>query len=246
MWKKIIIDEKPTNYSVSDVGEVRNDITGRLLNPSIQQGYCHVGLTINGKIKRCRVHRLVAIAFLENPENKPYINHIDGCRSNNKLSNLEWCTPAENTQHAVRTGLMKPTRQKKVIQYGLNGEKIAEFVSAREAARQTNSSDAKIVICCQYKRKTHNGFQWRYKEDESDRLQSVDKPKTTPRPVAQIDINTGEVIATYPSMAAAAKAVNGSNSAITNIINHTAQTKTHKGYGWKLVEEIVQLDNKNI
>ena len=54
MWKKIIVDEKETNYSISETGEVKNDVSGRMLNPSIQQGYCHVGLTIDGKIRRFR------------------------------------------------------------------------------------------------------------------------------------------------------------------------------------------------
>ena len=240
MWKKIIIDNKETNYSVSDKGEIKNDKTGRLLNPSIQQGYCHVGLTINGKIKRCRVHRLVATAFLENPYNKPYVNHIDGCRSNNNLNNLEWCTPAENTQHAVKTGLMQPTREKRVIQYSLNGKKIQEFISIAEAARQTNSNQAKITLCCQFKRQTHNNYQWRYKEDECETIQKVNMPCTTAKQIAQIDVNTGKIIAIYPSMSAAARAVDGTASAIINIVNHKKQTKTHKGYGWKLVEEIVQ------
>lgn len=240
MWKKIIVDEKETNYSISETGEVKNDVSGRMLNPSIQQGYCHVGLTIDGKIRRFRVHRLVAIAFIENPENKPYVNHIDGCRSNNSVENLEWCTPAENTQHAVRTGLMSPTREKKVIQYSLDGEKIQEFISLSEAARQTGSQGAKITLCCQFQRKTHNGFQWRYKEDEQDRVQKVNESPTKKKAVAQINPKTNEVIATYESIADAARAVNGTSSAIIHVIKGDKQTKTHKGFGWKLVEDIVQ------
>ena len=240
MWKKIIVDEKETNYSISETGEVKNDVSGRMLNPSIQQGYCHVGLTIDGKIRRFRVHRLVAIAFIENPENKPYVNHIDGCRSNNSVQNLEWCTPAENTQHAVRTGLMSPTREKRVIQYSLDGEKIQEFISLSEAARQTGSQGAKITLCCQFQRKTHNGFQWRYKEDEQDSIQKVNESPTKKKAVAQINPKTNEVIATYESIADAARAVNGTSSAIIHVIKGDKQTKTHKGFGWKLVEDIVQ------
>lgn len=240
MWKKIIVDEKETNYSISETGEVKNDVSGRMLNPSIQQGYCHVGLTIDGKIRRFRVHRLVAIAFIENPENKPYVNHIDGCRSNNSVQNLEWCTPAENTQHAVRTGLMSPTREKRVIQYSLDGEKIQEFISLSEAARQTGSQGAKITLCCQFQRKTHNGFQWRYKEDEQDSIQKVNEPSTKKKAVAQINPKTNEIIAIYESIADAARAVNGTSSAIIHVIKGDKQTKTHKGFGWKLVEDIVQ------
>lgn len=239
MWKKILFEGKETIYSVSDIGEIRNDNTGKLLKLSMQQGYYQVTLSINKKPKRFRVHRLVAAAFIPNPENKPYVNHLDGCRSNNKINNLEWCTPAENTQHAIKTGLMKPTRERKVIQYSMNGDKIAEYVSINEAARQTDSLPEKIVACCQLQRKSHNNFQWRYKQDECDRLSKIEERITAPKKVAQIDPNTNEIIAIYDSFCQAAKAVNGTQSAITHVIKGDKQTKTHKGYSWKLVDEIV-------
>lgn len=239
MWKKIIFNNIETIYSVSDDGQVRNDKTNRILSQRTQQGYKHVGLTVNGKPKSCRVHRLVATAFIENPENKPYVNHIDGCRSNNNVTNLEWCTPQENTQHAVKTGLMLPTREHGVIQYSLEGYKINEFVSINEAARQTNSQPSKIVQCCQYGRKSHNNYQWRYKEDEVSKLQKINEPQTKPKKVAQIDTKTGEIIAIYDSYCQAARAVNGTQSAITHVIKGDKNTYTHKGYGWKLVDDIV-------
>lgn len=123
MWKKIIFKGIETNYSVSDIGEVRNDISNYIMKPQIQQGYCHTTLQINGVSQRFRIHRLVANAFIPNPENKPYVNHIDGNRDNNVVSNLEWVTPSENTRHAIDTGLMKPTREREVTQFTLLGEK---------------------------------------------------------------------------------------------------------------------------
>lgn len=240
MWKKIYYEDIETNYSISDAGEVKNDTTNYILKPAIQQGYAHVTIYINKKGKRVKIHRLVASAFIPNPENKPYVNHIDGNRSNNQVDNLEWVTPSENTRHAVGTGLFLPTREKSVTQFSLNGEKLAVFPSTMEAGRATGSSPEKIVICCQRKRKTHNGFQWRYTNETGEKIQPVDAPKTSARPVAQTDPVTGEVLAIYPSITSAAKAVGGSSSAIVNIINKTKQTKTHKGYGWILVEDIVQ------
>lgn len=240
MWKKIIDKGIITDYSVSNTGEVRKDTNNYMMKPYIQNGYAHITLQINKKPKRFNIHRLVAIAFIPNPENKPYVNHIDGNRSNNHVNNLEWVTAAENTQHAVRTGLMQPTREKAVIQFGLDGNKIFEYKSIAEAARMTNSSTSKITICCQRQREQHNGFQWRYKDDCCEKLQPIKEYRTKRKKVAQIDVQTGEVVAVYESLQAAARAVNGSHSAISNIINHKGQTKTHKGFGWEVVDDIVQ------
>lgn len=240
MWKIIFYNGKETNYSVSNIGEVKRNNPERLLKQQTQQGYKHITLQIEGKPKRFRVHRLVAEAFIPNPDNKPYVNHIDGDRSNNAIDNLEWVTPGENTRHAVVTGLMTPTREREVVQFSLNGEKIAEYRSISEAARQTNSSVDKICNCCCFTRRTHNNFQWRYKNECGEKLSSVESCPTAPKAVAQINKNTGEIIAFYPSMTAAAKAVGGTESAIYHVIKGDKQTKTHKGFGWKMVEEIVQ------
>ena len=238
MWKNIIYDGLDTNYMISDDGKVKNP-KGKEMKLQIQQGYCHVTIQINKKGKRFRVHRLVAEAFIPNPENKPYVNHIDGNRMNNNINNLEWVTPQENTLHAVSTGLMQPTREKEIIQFDLDGNKIAEYKSISEAARQTNSEVSKICLCCSLQRITHNDFQWRYKNECGEKIQAVKQSPTKSKQVAQIDKNTGEILAIYPSMTMAAKAVHGTESAIYHVIKGDKQTKTHKGFGWKLVEDIV-------
>ena len=89
MWKKFIYEGQETDYSVSTEGEVRKDTTNYILSQSSQQDYKFVGLIINGKQKRMRVHRMVALAFIDNPDNKPYVNHINGNRSDNNVENLE-------------------------------------------------------------------------------------------------------------------------------------------------------------
>lgn len=98
-WKKI---KGYPRYSVSNLGRVRNDITGKILKGSHNpDGYMQVKLTKKKhESKYIRVHRLVAQAFIPNPENKPQVNHIDGIRDNNIVTNLEWVTNKENSIHS--------------------------------------------------------------------------------------------------------------------------------------------------
>lgn len=110
-WK--LIEGFDGVYSVSNYGEVRNNKTGKLMKPRKNEtGYLRINLTKNGKPKCMRVHRLVAQAFIPNPENKPEVNHIDFNRENNCVSNLEWVTNQENTQYSVCNRIF-PGQQKK-------------------------------------------------------------------------------------------------------------------------------------
>lgn len=238
MWKKFIYEGQETDYSVSTEGEVRKDTTNYILSQSSQQDYKFVGLIINGKQKRMRVHRMVALTFIDNPDNKPYVNHINGNRSDNNVENLEWVTPSENTQHAVDTGLFKSGRKRAVIQYNLNGEQMATFESASEAARQTGGSQSKITMCCRRQRDSANDYQWRYYDDIQD-VQKIEKKFITGKQVAQCD-EEGNILNIYPSFKEAARAVNGTSSAISRVCSGI--NIRHKGYKWKLVEEIVQED----
>lgn len=91
-------------YSVSSDGLVRNDRTGRFRKPTVSNsGYLRVKLWDGGKSKNCFIHRLVALAFVPNPGNKPEVNHIDGDKTNNAFSNLEWFTGVENIRHQKET-----------------------------------------------------------------------------------------------------------------------------------------------
>ena len=238
MWKKFIYEGQETDYSVSTEGEVRKDTKNYILSQSSQQDYKFVGLIINGKQKRMRVHRMVALTFINNPDNKPYVNHINGNRSDNNVENLEWVTPSENTQHAVDTGLFKSGRARAVVQYNLNGEQMATFESASEAARQTGGSQSKITMCCRRQRDSANDYQWRYYDDIQD-VQKIEKKFITGKKVAQCD-EEGNILKIYPSFKEAARAVNGTSSAISRVCSGT--NIRHKGYKWKLVEEIVQED----
>lgn len=240
MWKKYIYNEKETDYSISDDGQVRKDSTNYILSQSVQQQYKFVTLILEDKKqKRMRVHRLVAETYIPNPENKPYVNHKDGNRSNNIVGNLEWVTPSENTCHAIKTGLMKSGRSRQVIQYDLQGNEMMTFSSLAEAARETNSNQSKITLCCQRKRDTHNDYQWRYADDPVKDIKQVPKQIYTGKKVAQCD-EEGNILHIYNSFKEAARAVNGTSSAISRVCSGT--NIRHKGYKWKIVEEIVQED----
>lgn len=106
IWKDV--EEYPDIYEVSTLGNVRNKITGRMQGKHDNgHGYQNVSLSRDGKYKMRYVHRLVAIAFIDNPDNKPEVHHIDSDRSNNKLDNLQWVTTKENNNFPDKIAHMK-------------------------------------------------------------------------------------------------------------------------------------------
>ena len=146
-WARV--DESP-NYEVSTTGEVRNAATGKLLKQAVNFGYSYVSLQINGKSHRRRVHRLVAKAFIPNPESKTDVNHIDGDKANNRVENLEWCTASENLTHAYQTGLRSrdascayTKRRKKVVRD--DGVVFGSVSKAAESLGVTVTQMSKIL-----------------------------------------------------------------------------------------------------
>lgn len=163
------------NYSVSTLGKVINNTTGKVKKGTDNysgKGYLYVDLYNNGKRKRFFIHRLVAQAYIPNPENKPYINHKDGNPKNNRVENLEWCTPLENVEHANKVlGVMKQykkanaKRQKAVKQIDVVTQKVvAVYPSMREAERQTGIKSSYISRICKGKFKQCFGYSWCYIE----------------------------------------------------------------------------------
>lgn len=151
------------NYEVSIYGEIYNKVTGRILTPQKNiWGYSFVHLYNENGPKMFTVHRLVAIHFIPNPENKPQVNHKCGYKANNRVTNLEWTTNSENELHAFRLGLKKPSGQKKV--------RIIEtgeiFNSMNECARHINGNFKAISNCTRGKSKTHKGYHFEVVSDE--------------------------------------------------------------------------------
>ena len=240
VWKTIYYNNKPLNYSISSSGKVKNNSTNYQLKGAITAGYYTVRLSIEPNIgKHFRIHRLVAEAFIPNPNNKEYVNHIDGNKTNNNVDNLEWVTPSENSNHAYSLGLRNPNREKPVNQYNLEGIYMMTFESMNEAERQTGVSQSKITEVCKGARRTAGDYQWRLAEYGNENITPIQKRKTASKKVAQYDKN-GNLIAVYDSYREAARAVNGTQSAISRVCANTPGLHTHKGYIWKTVDDIVQ------
>ncbi len=164
VWKDIIGYEGL--YQVSNLGNVKSLFRyKKVLNNTIHKGYYLISLCKNKKQLPQRNHRLVAIAFIPNPENKPQVNHIDGNKLNNNVENLEWCTPKENTQHALLIGLKKVGCESGRSK--LNKNQILEIrktynpkiISLNSLAKKFNVSKKAILLIIQnktYKNETIN------------------------------------------------------------------------------------------
>ena len=150
----------------------------RKLNPD-KDGYLNITLSNKGKVKTFKIHRLVAEAFIPNPNNLPEVNHKDGDKTNNNVDNLEWCTRKENQKHAFRIGLINQNGERNHMYgklgadnpnsipiYQLNkntGDIIREYDSLASAGRDLSVNTGKICLVCQGKRNSAYGYKWKYK-----------------------------------------------------------------------------------
>lgn len=188
VWKPVIGYEG--HYEVSNFGNIKSifrllvDVNNKtyrkyelILKPSINKyGYLQVGLSINNKLKSYTVHRLVAEAFIDNPFNKPTVNHKDGNKLNNFVSNLEWATKSEQAVHSLDMGLRTIPNSwngkfggdhgasKKVLQLDLNNNLICEYDSIIDASNYIGIHPSGITKVCKGKGKSAGGFKWKYKE----------------------------------------------------------------------------------
>lgn len=159
-------------YQVSDEGQVRRVFKSKTkpLKAWERGKYLTVCLSYGGDKKRFTVHRLVAETFLDKPENATEVNHIDGDKHNNNVSNLEWVTGRGNQVHMMENlkhyPFGKPAKKVRALDIE-TGETVAEFHSLADAAKFVGKISARtgITLCCQGYQTTAYGHRWEYIED---------------------------------------------------------------------------------
>lgn len=246
---------KPINgfpkYHVSNQGRIKNIESGRIFTGTKDAfGYVHVRL-INpeGTYTLRKIHRLVAEAFLPNPEGKPIIDHKDGDKTNNTLENLRWVTYSENIiAGEKRRKETNPEKRKnisrKIAQYTMDGELVATFDKISEINKSLGIGRYGIYCTCYGKLRSNGGFMWRFFEGEP--LKSIE-PYSDKRQKAIYSISDGKRT-DYPSIDAAAddiaklrgtevngKVLRGTKTSIKMVISSNLHGKTNEAYGriWK-------------
>jgi hypothetical protein len=161
-WKEIYIENENTDgYYVSTLGRFKNKKGVIMTNyKPHHSGYIYVRVNI----KKYALHRLVALTFIENLENKPFVNHIDGNKINNCASNLEWVTCSENNLHNYKIGLTVGNKRK-IIQYDLEMNEIKKFNTIKEASLELKISLSCIKDVLKQKQKSTKGFIFKYLEE---------------------------------------------------------------------------------
>ena len=192
IWKDIYFKEKDVVYDyvgfyqVSNMGRVKSlkfysnankkyyDRELILKQTKDKYGYMRVMLCKDNRKYLFTVHKLVGKTFLDNPNNLPQINHINGIKTDNRVCNLEYCTAKENTNHAFKLGLCKRKHKgehhfaKKVIQYDLQGIFIKKWDCIIDIKEQLKINGSNIGECCKGRRKTAGGYIWRYANGEAN------------------------------------------------------------------------------
>ena len=160
VWKRVVVDNIVYNHEVSNLGRVRHIRTQYILTPTTTpKGYLSVHLVIGRKHSRTfRVHRLVAIMFIPNPDNLSQVNHIDENKKNNNVNNLEWCDTKYNNNYGTRTERSSLNRHKQVrcVETG------EIFESVQQVSEFLNVTDCMVSMCCNGKRKSCKGLHFEF------------------------------------------------------------------------------------
>lgn len=193
-----------------------------------KSGYLQMQLCKNGEPHTWRVHRLVAMTWLDNPNGLSEINHKNEQKDDNRVSNLEWCSRKYNINYGTarkRTGIANGIT---VVQYTLEGDKIREFYSGYEAQRQLGILEQSINLCCQGKRQHAGGFRWKYAND------SAPFTEYKPRESAVVQKKNGRIIRKFSSVKEAYNTtrINNISACCRGVIKNAG------GYQWQYLDKI--------
>lgn len=162
-WK--FIPNTNNLYKVSSLGRVFSLKRGKFIKPTMPKGgYCSFNISVNSHVRLGRIHRLVAEAFIPNPDRLPCIDHINGDRTDNSVTNLRWCTHVQNANNPntkPKTKDNKKTYRRPVAQIE-DGVVIQKYESINKASIMNGFSKSAIYRCCLGYSKTHKGFSWKF------------------------------------------------------------------------------------
>lgn len=244
-WKKVYwMNGEETKYSISNIGIVRNDKKNKLLKTNFSKGYERISLTHNGKQKQFFIHRLVATAFIPNPENKPEVNHKNGIKSCNYDYNLEWVTRSENEIHAHKTGLVKINRENSTY---LTKKQIKKICKLLEENKLNQSEIAKKVGCDRHavyailKRKSHTDISSDYNLDnyevKTDFSKKGDAHDSTKYPDKEIKKVCELIDSGKYELPEIAKITNIPYQTIRNVYYGSCRKDISKDYNFRKVSE---------
>lgn len=155
-------------YLVSDVGQIWSIRRQKVLKTKIDRyGYEVVVLSVNGHAYHLTVHRLVAQAFVPNPQNLPTVNHINEIKTDNRAANLEWMSVADNDNHGTRNKRMADTKCQVPVEQICEDGTVIRYRGVKDASRKTGINRCCIARCCKNIRKTAGGYEWRYANENS-------------------------------------------------------------------------------
>lgn len=224
---------QPTTYYITEDAKLFNEKTQKWLKGQVSKnGYLTYNISIEGVKKRLYAHRMLMETYKPHPNSKNLeVNHINGKKLDNILSNLEWLTPQQNKQHAIDNHLASPC-YREIYGFDDNKKLVVKFASIAEAARALNCTTSILSNACRTNPKIKaKGYYWSYKNNNNFEIQIISTG--IKKEVGKFDITTELLLERYESINDAARKNNIGRTHIGECCN--GKIKTYKGFIWKFI-----------